>query len=139
MHRGAWWVYSPWGCAESGLTENILSFLQQNNLGTQLIQPAIYIVLYCNGFIILFTQIIHKKQIQKIKTNIFYLTVQYLEKYRSPVHQLVFLISTRYIAAVFILAFRHPELEIKIVRLYCIEYCTVKYAKGQPLVEDACV
>ena len=42
-----------------------------------------------------------------------YLTVQNLEKYRSPVHKLVLLSSTRYFADVFILAFRHPELEIK--------------------------
>ena len=30
MHRGAWRVYSSWGCEESGMTENTLSFLQQN-------------------------------------------------------------------------------------------------------------
>ena len=41
--------------------------------------------MYCNRFIILFTQIIHKKQTQK---NIFNLTVQYLEKYSSAVQQL---------------------------------------------------
>ena len=41
-----------------------------------------YIVLYCNRFIILFTQIIHKKQ-TKNKENIFNLTVQYLEKYST--------------------------------------------------------
>ena len=57
----------------------------------------------------------------------FYLTVQYLEKYRSPVHQLVLLSNTRYIADVFILAFRHPELEIKncTTILYRILYCKV--------------
>ena len=39
-------------------------------------------VLYCNRFIILFTQIIHKKPTNtKNKDNIFNLTVQYLEKY----------------------------------------------------------
>ena len=41
-----------------------------------------YIVLYCNGFIIFFTQIMHKKKNkQKVKKNFFNLTIQYLEKY----------------------------------------------------------
>ena len=48
-------------------------------------------VLFCNRFIILFTQIIHKKQINtKNKENIFNLTVQYLEKYSSTVQQLAY-------------------------------------------------
>ena len=43
------------------------------SLGTQLTQSALHnytvhnIVLYCNGFIIIFTYIIHKKQTQEIK------------------------------------------------------------------------
>ena len=49
-----------------------------------------YIVLCYNRFIILFTQIIHKKQTQKNKENIFNLTVQYIEKYSSTVQQLVY-------------------------------------------------
>ena len=37
-------------------------------------------VLYCNRFVVLFTQIIHKKQTNtKDKENIFNLTVQYLK------------------------------------------------------------
>ena len=62
-----------------------------------------YIILYCDRFIILFTQIIHTKQTQKIKENIFNLIIQYLEKYSS----------TSYITAAFMLASRHPGLEIK--------------------------
>ena len=46
-------------------------------------------MLYCNRFIILFTQIIHKKQTQT-KTSIFNITVQYLEKYSSTVQQVAF-------------------------------------------------
>ena len=49
-----------------------------------------YIVLFCNRFKILFTQIIHKKQTQKNKESIFCLIVQYLEKYSSTVQQLVY-------------------------------------------------
>ena len=40
-----------------------------------------YVVLYCNRFIILFTQINTLKK--KNKENIFNLTVHYLEKYNS--------------------------------------------------------
>ena len=48
-------------------------------------------VLYYHRFIILFTQIIHKKQTHiKNKENIFNLTVQYLEKYSSTVQQLAY-------------------------------------------------
>ena len=36
----------------------------------------------------------------------------------------------------FMLASRHPGLEIKIL-YYCTVYSTVKYTKAQPLVEDA--
>ena len=46
-----------------------------------------YIVLYCNRFIILPTQIAHKTQTQNIE-NIFILTVQYLGKYNSTVKRL---------------------------------------------------
>ena len=50
-----------------------------------------YILLYCNRFIILFTQIIHKKQTNaKNKENILNLTAQYLEKYSSTVQQLAY-------------------------------------------------
>ena len=66
-----------------------------------------YIVLYCNRFITLFTQIIRNRH---KKANIFRLTVQYLEKYSSP----------SYITTAFTLASGHPGLEIKI--LYC---CTL--------------
>ena len=70
-----------------------------------------YIILYCNKFIILFTQ--------------YFPTVKYLERrYSSTVEWLAFLSSTNYITAAFTLASGHPGLEIKI--LY---YCTVKYTK----------
>ena len=42
---------------------------------------------YCNGFIILLKQIIHKKH---KKLNIFKLTGQYLKKYSSAVQQLAY-------------------------------------------------
>ena len=48
-----------------------------------------YTVLYCNKFITLFTQIIHKNK-QTEKLNIFNLTVQYLEKFSSTVQQLAY-------------------------------------------------
>ena len=51
------------------------------SLGTQL--TVSYIVLYCNMFVILFTQIIHKKANKK-----FNLTVWYVEKYNSIVEEL---------------------------------------------------
>ena len=83
-------------------------------------------VLYCNRFIILFTQIIHKKQTNaKNKGNIFNLIVQYLEKYSSAVQQLALLSSTSYITAAFTLASGHPGLEIKIL-YYCTLYSTVQ-------------
>ena len=44
-------------------------------------------VLYCNMFTILFTEIIHKEQ-TKNKEDIFNLTVEYFEKYSSTVQQL---------------------------------------------------
>ena len=47
-----------------------------------------YIVLYCNRFVILFTQIIYFKKHTKNKENNFNLTVQYLEKCNSTVQQL---------------------------------------------------
>ena len=86
---------------------------------------------------ILFTQIIHKKQTQKIK-NIFNFAVQYLEKHSSTVQQLALLSSTSYITAAFMLASGHPGLEITIL-YYCTLHSTVKvkYTKAQPLVEDA--
>ena len=66
-----------------------------------------YITLYCNKFIILFTQ--------------YFPTVKYLERrYSSTVEWLAFLSSTNYITAAFTLASGHPGLEIKI--LY---YCTL--------------
>ena len=45
-----------------------------------------YIVLHCNSFIMLFTQVIHKKQIQKIKKT--FLLLQCSEKYSSRGQQL---------------------------------------------------
>lgn len=59
------------------------------------------IELYLHRFLILFTQVIHKKQTQK--ENIFNLPVQHLEKYSSA----------SYITAVFMSVSRHPGLEIK--------------------------
>ena len=47
------------------------------------------IVLYCNRFIVIFTQVILKKQTQLFK-KIFNLTVQYLEKFSSILSQLVY-------------------------------------------------
>ena len=44
-------------------------------------------VLYCNMFTILFTEVIHKEQ-TKNKGDIFNLTVEYFEKYSSTVQQL---------------------------------------------------
>ena len=87
---------------------------------------------------IFFTQIIHKKN-TKNKENIFNLTVQYLEKYSSIVQQLVLLSSISYITAAFTLASGHPGLDVckDAGLLYSIQYCTVKYTKAQPLVEDA--
>jgi len=49
-----------------------------------------YIVLYCNRFKILFTQIIHKKWASKKQENIFHLTVKYPEKFSSTVQQLAY-------------------------------------------------
>ena len=46
-------------------------------------------VLYCNMFTILFTEIIHKEQ-TKNKEDIFNLTVEYFEKYSSTVQQLAY-------------------------------------------------
>ena len=40
-----------------------------------------------------------------------------------------------YMTTTFMLASEHPMFQRK--RLYCIQYCTVKYRKAQPLVEDA--
>ena len=67
-------------------------------------------VLYCGRFILLFTQIIYKKQTQKNRENIFNLTVQDLEKYSG----------TSYITPAFMLASGHHGLEIKIP-----QYCTL--------------
>ena len=47
----------------------------------------------------------------------------------------VLLSSTSYLTAIFMLAFTHPGLEIRIQVLYSIN--TVKYTKAQRLVEDA--
>ena len=47
------------------------------------------IVLYYNRFIILFTQIIHIKQLNR-KMKHFHLTIQCLEKYTRPVQQLAY-------------------------------------------------
>ena len=55
--------------------------LNKVSLGTQL--TVGYVVLYCNRFIILFTQIIHKKK--KKKT---FLILQYNVKYNSTAQQL---------------------------------------------------
>ena len=71
-------------------------------------------VLHYNRFIILFTQLRHRKQTQKIK-NIFNLKVQYFEKYSS----------TSYIAAAFMLASRHTGLELKIL-YYCVLYSPIQ-------------
>ena len=62
-----------------------------------------YIIWYSNRFIILFTQIMHKKY--KIKENIFNLRVQYLNNYNC----------TSYITTTFTLVSGHPEHEIKIL------------------------
>ena len=66
---------SKWECIR-----NLLVSPTQPRYATNTIS---HIVLYCNRFELLFTQIIHIKQTQKNKENIFNLTVQYLEKYSS--------------------------------------------------------
>ena len=83
-----------------------------------------YIILYCDRFIILFTQIIKNKQIIK-KENIFTLSVQYLEKYQ--LHHCCFY-------ACFWTSWAWNK---DTVLLYSIQYCTVKYTKAQPSLEDA--
>ena len=82
-----------------------------------------YMILYCDRFIILFTQIIHTNK--KLKKIFFNLIIQYLEKYSS----------TSYTTAAFVLASRHPGLEIKTM-YYRTLYST--YSK-EPLVQDACM
>ena len=95
------------------------------SLGTHLTQSAIQ---YCNRFIILFSQIIHKEQTQKIKKTFLIL------QYSFHCYCLALPSSTSYITSAFMLTSGHPGPEIKL--LYSIQYCTVKYTKAQPLVED---
>ena len=71
---------SKWECIR-----NLLVSPTQPRYATNTIS---HIVLYCNRFELLFTQIIHIKQTQKNKENIFNLTVQYLEKYSGTVQWL---------------------------------------------------
>ena len=63
-------------------------FLSPTKLFRYPTNTSSYIVLYCNRFIILFKQYIHKKQTQKVY--ILNPTVQYLEKYSSRAQQLIY-------------------------------------------------
>ena len=63
--------------------------------------------------------------------------LSYFHLFFSYCNCLLLLSITRYITAAFKLASRQPGLEIDTVLMYCIQCCTVKYRKAQPLVEVA--
>ena len=59
------------------LSQDTVSPLHMNGF-----HPIDYVVLCCNRFMILLTQITHNKQTQKVRKH-FHLTIGYLEKYSS--------------------------------------------------------
>ena len=70
-----------WRAAARGVAKGQTTKAPTNTTGS--------IVLYCNRFIVLFTQVILKRQTQLFK-KVFNLTVQCLEKFSSILSQLVY-------------------------------------------------